>query len=448
MDEGKDISFTIKPNTNYDIEKVLVDGNSVGAVNTYTFNDVAKDHAIRATFSEVEPEPEPEKELTGIEVFPEVITLSLEGTKSLTVIAYYSDNSHNDVTSNCSYESSDPEIVSVSDDGIVKGKDYGRENITASYKEEINKSTYIEETDTVEVTVGQVHNITQDKYYGTIQVAIDDAKLGETIEVSEGTYIGNLEIDVEGLTLKSTVKHGAVIQTGAGFLSGPYGGITVLANNVTIDGFRIEQDVDKAIIHTQSSQGTTIKNNRIISVDDVRSRGIDVGWASANSDGVLIEGNEFYGLYCGVYVNRGQDLTIEYNDFEDMDMADGAIVFEFQQTDRVQVKNNEVKDAGNLLYFFIVVGSVTAEDNTLINTKLSNYGVYNTDQNIFFSFIQDAVNEAETYDTIEVAAGTYDEIVTVNVEGITIRGESTDTVFVDGFIIDADNTTIEGITII
>jgi len=52
VEEGSDITFTITPNTNYEIEKVLVNGTSVGAVDTYTFENVQADGAIEVIFKQ------------------------------------------------------------------------------------------------------------------------------------------------------------------------------------------------------------------------------------------------------------------------------------------------------------------------------------------------------------------------------------------------------------
>jgi len=46
-----DQTFTITPDSGYAIGNVLVDGNSVGQVTSYTFSDVTTDHIISATFS-------------------------------------------------------------------------------------------------------------------------------------------------------------------------------------------------------------------------------------------------------------------------------------------------------------------------------------------------------------------------------------------------------------
>jgi len=47
---GSNQSFTITPDTGYDIEDVKVDGVSVGAVSSYTFNNMTANHTIAATF--------------------------------------------------------------------------------------------------------------------------------------------------------------------------------------------------------------------------------------------------------------------------------------------------------------------------------------------------------------------------------------------------------------
>lgn len=50
---GRDQSFTITPDKGYEIAKVLVDGKSVGAVESYTFKNVTKNHTIGAIFMKI-----------------------------------------------------------------------------------------------------------------------------------------------------------------------------------------------------------------------------------------------------------------------------------------------------------------------------------------------------------------------------------------------------------
>ncbi|MEQ2621366.1 S-layer homology domain-containing protein [Hominicoprocola fusiformis] len=49
--KGESKTFTITPDSGYRIKDVLVDGVSVGAVSTYTFEDVVENHMIHATFA-------------------------------------------------------------------------------------------------------------------------------------------------------------------------------------------------------------------------------------------------------------------------------------------------------------------------------------------------------------------------------------------------------------
>ena len=54
---GSDRTFTITPDEGYQISDVLVDGESVGAVDSYTFENVRARHTIQAVFEAVEEAP-------------------------------------------------------------------------------------------------------------------------------------------------------------------------------------------------------------------------------------------------------------------------------------------------------------------------------------------------------------------------------------------------------
>ena len=51
MDNGLSQSFTITPGANYHVNDVVVDGISVGAVTGETFDNIARDHTISASFA-------------------------------------------------------------------------------------------------------------------------------------------------------------------------------------------------------------------------------------------------------------------------------------------------------------------------------------------------------------------------------------------------------------
>lgn len=51
VEHGADVTFTITPNTGYRVAEVLVDGVSVGAVESYTFENVTAPHTLSASFA-------------------------------------------------------------------------------------------------------------------------------------------------------------------------------------------------------------------------------------------------------------------------------------------------------------------------------------------------------------------------------------------------------------
>ena len=64
--KGESKTFTITPDSGYRIKDVLVDGVSVGAVSTYTFENVVENHTIHATFARKHT-PTPSKPTVEIE---------------------------------------------------------------------------------------------------------------------------------------------------------------------------------------------------------------------------------------------------------------------------------------------------------------------------------------------------------------------------------------------
>ncbi|PCJ52740.1 MAG: hypothetical protein COA79_23260, partial [Planctomycetota bacterium] len=51
VSNGNNQTFTLSPDSGYQVDDVLVDGSSVGAITSYTFTNVTTDHTIHATFN-------------------------------------------------------------------------------------------------------------------------------------------------------------------------------------------------------------------------------------------------------------------------------------------------------------------------------------------------------------------------------------------------------------
>jgi hypothetical protein len=89
--DGKDETFTMTPDPNCSILDVVVDGDSVGAVSSYTFSDVTADHTIYATFSIYAGEWSGTATINGSD-YPLIATFTqdgsaLGGTAELTTMA-------------------------------------------------------------------------------------------------------------------------------------------------------------------------------------------------------------------------------------------------------------------------------------------------------------------------------------------------------------------------
>jgi hypothetical protein len=56
---GQSKTFSITPNSGYEIDTVMVNGTNIGAVTTYTFSNVTNSQTINATFRAIPPTPPP-----------------------------------------------------------------------------------------------------------------------------------------------------------------------------------------------------------------------------------------------------------------------------------------------------------------------------------------------------------------------------------------------------
>ena len=84
VNPGSNRTFTITPDTGYNITDVLVDGVSVGAVSSYTFPNVQADHSITSSFGGL-----PDLVLDSLQVVQPVVSPNLVRGKSTVVRAYF-----------------------------------------------------------------------------------------------------------------------------------------------------------------------------------------------------------------------------------------------------------------------------------------------------------------------------------------------------------------------
>lgn len=71
VEKGDNQKFKIKADKGYEIEDVIVDGKSVGAVESYTFKNVKAKHTIKATFKKIEEKDEEVEEEEKVEEKPQ-----------------------------------------------------------------------------------------------------------------------------------------------------------------------------------------------------------------------------------------------------------------------------------------------------------------------------------------------------------------------------------------
>jgi Tol biopolymer transport system component len=115
---GSNQSFRMTPNTGYHVSNVIVDGSSVGAVTSYTFNNVTSNHSISASFA--------------INTFTITASVGANGSISPSgnVTVDYGANQTFTITANANYR-----IANVLVDGSSVGtpSSYTFNNVTASH---------------------------------------------------------------------------------------------------------------------------------------------------------------------------------------------------------------------------------------------------------------------------------------------------------------------------
>ncbi len=168
---GDSKTFTITPNAHYHIEKVLVDGEDKGTINTYTFKDVKESHTIDVIFA--------------IDTFTITSTSNDGGSITGNTTVNYNENTTLNITADEGYA-----IIDVKVNGDSKGK-------ISSY----TFGNVIDNNQKIEVVFGVTTTETFRKAVlkgGTVEVA-------ESFEMGEGSiYLSDVKtvINLNGYSVE------------------------------------------------------------------------------------------------------------------------------------------------------------------------------------------------------------------------------------------------------
>jgi Tol biopolymer transport system component len=159
--------------------------------------------------------------------------------------------------------------------------------------------------------------------YKTIQEAIDAASRGDTILIDPGTYVENLRVDKEGLTIRGTDPEQVIIQ--AKFLDLPV--VTIRERNVALLGLTLTGGQQGVKVEPRADNPTlsnlVVRSNRAegLFVEGVRSGELSESLVTGNKTGVYIgsratfrlQGNRIVRNEAGVELLDANRLELRQN---------------------------------------------------------------------------------------------------------------------------------------
>jgi len=195
--------------------------------------------------------------------------------------------------------------------------------------------------------------------YDTIQDAVDDARPGDTIKVAAGYKFEESVVVDKSLTILGGQRH-RTGQSGATTVKSDSAAFTLLANNVTIKSFTIEQlnQPARGIVTDAAFSGYQILNN--IFADELY--GIELHSATdAAAKKSTISGNVFKDTDKGIYSNSGvRNAAITNNSF------DGSIDgISLARATRVTISKNTITNSDE--------DGIELRDGSTLNTISDNH---------------------------------------------------------------------------
>jgi hypothetical protein len=283
----------------------------------------------------------------------------------------------------------------------------------------------------------------QDTNFSSVQNAVDNAGEDDVIVVRSGTYEESITINVSGLTLEAADGVSPTVSPPES--NGRTDTITVSANGVTVQGLDVEAtggSTPRGIV--LNADDTSALNNNVSHADSVPDKSRTGPLiAVAGGDNVTIEANTATdGPIAYVGGNNNQvDFT---NNTVEGELVDEGF-FAFGGTDPVFTftgNDFSAADTGQDADVKFDLSSVTVDGATdasaIVDTTRSDnngVGVVEVDGDQFTDsetlFIQEgddintAIDSADSLagvNTVQLADGTYDQSVTVDVEGLTLEG--------------------------
>jgi len=324
VSSGADKTFTIIPDTGYEVADVLVDSVSVGAVTSYTFESVAADATISATFA--------------LQTFTITATAGDNGSiePSGEVVVDYGTDKTFTITADTGYEVADV---------LVNGTSAGK------------VTSYTFESVAADATISATFALPG----ATYSLTVDSTAGGSVTAPGEGTYSYDAGTMVD---LSAVAGDGYQFDNWTGDIS-DIADVNAASTTITMNGdysitANFIADLGDLIGDTESG-GTVTLGSRTYSGDVIINKPITI----TGTTGTIIRG--------GIRINplEGSNVTIEYltiTDYTDY----GIWIEEVKANDVFIIRNNVIQGvAGSLVGIQVdkVVsggtGSLTIERNSI-----------------------------------------------------------------------------------
>ncbi|WP_440947766.1 NosD domain-containing protein [Methanosarcina sp. T3] len=200
--------------------------------------------------------------------------------------------------------------------------------------------------------------------YTTIQAAVNNATSGDTIIVYPGTYTEVIDVDVANLTIRSLSGNpeDTIVKT----LS-PSHNFKVIANNVTISGFKIIGEGYYTGVFITGVSGVNITNNKF--------SGNDCAIQVQSSGGCNLINNTVFGSTSyGFHLSSSSNCILANNTISNTD-AEG---FYLDNSENCNLTNNTISNTyyeGIYLYYS---GSCNLANNKISDTDAEGFYLYNS----------------------------------------------------------------------